>query len=96
MPFQTNTYTGLLHLDGPKSYLVTKDGIGNPVFTLMMLYNAPTAAFNWASVAAARNHFIQRGLIEGSPLRLSGFLTNEDVYQTGALQPVLHILQDLG
>jgi hypothetical protein len=96
MPPQTATFAGLLHLDGPRSFLVTKDSNGNSVFTLMMLCNSPTCPFDRAAVAAARNHFVQRGLPEGSPIRVLGFVTDEDVNGTGVTQPVLHIVKDLG
>jgi hypothetical protein len=96
MPFQTQQYTGLLRLDGPKSYLVTRDNVGNAVFTLMMLYISPGGVFNWTAVAAARNHFVQRGLTEGSPIKFLGFVTDEDANGIGAIQPVLHVVQDLG
>jgi hypothetical protein len=96
MPLQTATFAGLLHLDGSRSFLVTKDTNGNNVFTLMMLCDSPACAFNPAAVPAARNHFVQRGLTEGSPIRVLGFVTDEDVNGTGVAQPVLHIVKDLG
>ncbi len=96
MSFTTVSYAGTLNIDGPKSYLVTQGSTGSPAFTLMMLYIPPTGVFNWTAVAAARNHFVQRGLSNGSPIKILAFLTNEDVNGIGATQPVLHVVEDLG